>query len=971
MEEVQHPQNVYPEYCFVKEINVDKCDMATSETIAMWMTGLMNASGGLVVLHCTKPHSDKKRDHWLMDFKHHVTSTWIPNRLYRSMVMARCQMIGKQLLLAFFVSKSPTHVTFKNNAYARHAAGIEPITDPEDIRKLMVGRGEAHSKRRPNSQLKRLLKKRAGFRLNEEVPVDYCESSTMEFKHYCTKDKQELASFSASELASRLNRDNEMLKNISAFANTEGGSLVIGIEEVGKRPVVKGFKLSGRQEREESELTSRIKRKLQGCIWNSNQQGGHWSIFYHDVMEGDKVTRKLVEICVHPVPGGMFYKAPKCYTVTEEGQLKELDDFMWDHSLNPVKVEGWQLPPKDRLEKHVTKEEKQPISLEEGASGRTDGQTEDETLFAINETKISKSFKQSQSEYKGNIRTEELSLRDCCIQDMAKHLMTMKPRKAWFPGKRATHMKLSGMWYFRKLRRYINKQKWRGIASVITEQGASNRCNLLVISKYGPPKIICCFPEDGPSGEDKVSYALNLGRKLKAQFLNSSVNASYLPLAFHFDIQILEARQHCPVRVFWDSQDKQPVVYPGTNDKAIYAVTCNGLAEKLLATHGTILNPRGQILTDHLTTEQARILLERKERVLIVRGMAGTGKTVVALNVVQEAKARKNCTAEDVLYICSNPCVEGYIKSQKLCTVWVLQCTDSLSQEQKSLLQTYKLIVVDDIHAIRLHKDWQEHFNDLYRLLFLLAARDKVEISLFFDPYQDFKERLPKNFDEELRKLALSCTQSGSLLSQQVQIHTLDKRIRNSREINRFMQANQNQANVPETFTCWNEVEGDDVTYAYTGNTMDETASSVNAILDRLSDKYKKASIVILCDDDEQLRLLGSQLTRRFDKNLQDGKTFPITDTVLCKLEEFGGLEADVVLFLLPPDWGLDNVGSWKYVYCVSSRAILKLELLLPWNADNIEEPGLQKLQRLLELFKQVRILFCCCKPFNRNTSYL
>ncbi len=415
---MQPPEKVFAEYCFLKEIAIDKCTLTTSEKVAKWMTGLMNASGGLIVLHCSKPQSDKKRDNWLMDFKHHVTSKWIPNSVYRSLVFPRCKMIDGQLVLVFFVSKSPTLVTFKNNAYCRHAAGIEPITDVEHIQKVWEERREICSKGKPKSQLKRLLRGRIGFKPNEKVPVEYCESSTMEFKHYCTKYNSELASFCASELASRLDRDNEMLKNISAFANTEGGSLVIGIDEGGKFPVVKGYRISDNQETEEKELTSHIGRKLQGCIWNVTQQESHWSIFYHNVMEGDEVTRKLVEICVHPVPGGMFYKAPQCFTVNKDGHLEEFNGFeTFKHTYIPGNSEERQLAPSDRLEKHVTGEtlpEVAPVSQEEGSPAGIDIQIAEETSSAINETKLSKSFKQSQSLYKADIKTVDLSLRDCC-----------------------------------------------------------------------------------------------------------------------------------------------------------------------------------------------------------------------------------------------------------------------------------------------------------------------------------------------------------------------------------------------------------------------------------------------------------------------------------------------------------------------------------------------------------------------------
>ncbi len=551
---MNRPENVFPEYCFVKEINIEKCDLTTSEEVTKWMTGLMNASGGLIFLHCRQPRTDKKRDRWLMDFKYHVTSKWIPSSLYRSLIMPRYRVINERLVMAFFVSKSPTLITFKNNAYYRHAAGIEPITDTDDIHKLFAGREETRVKRKPNSQLRRLLKGRRAFGLNEEIPVDYCESSTMEFKHYCTKENRELLSFSASELTSRLDRDNEMLKNISAFANTEGGSLVIGIEEGGKLPLVKGFRTTENQETEEREVTSHIARKLQACIWNTNKEENHWNIFYHDVMEDAQVTRKFIEICVHPVPGGMFYKAPQLFTVNKEGNMEEFNGFETrEATSNYVGIEDRALVPRDRLEKHETgvkKEEEEPVAPEENPVASANRQFGGEVPFSIKGTKIPKSFKQSQSEHKADINTVDVSLRDCCIQDMAKHLMALMPRKAWLPSNRAIHkIKLSGSRYFRKIRRYINKQKWRGIASVITEQGNSNSCDVLVICKQGPSKIVCCFPEDGPSDEEKVMHALRVGRELKAQFLNSPLNTSYLPLTFHFDIKIVQVHQRCPITV--------------------------------------------------------------------------------------------------------------------------------------------------------------------------------------------------------------------------------------------------------------------------------------------------------------------------------------------------------------------------------------------------------------------------------------
>ncbi len=98
---------------------------------------------------------------------------------------------------------------------------------------------------------------------------------------------------------------------------------------------------------------------------------------------------------------------------------------------------------------------------------------------------------------------------------------------------------------------------------------------------------------------------------------------------------------------------------------------------------------------------------------------------------------------------------------------------------------------------------------------------------------------------------------------------------------------------------------------------------------------------------------LEKNLRDKFNCNVQSEKTFPAQGIAVSMLEDFGGLEGDVVLFLLPPTFGTDHRGNWKYINCVSSRAKLKLEFLLPWDSD--EDPArLQKTKDFLELFKTV-----------------
>ncbi len=967
---------LYAEHCFEKKINMHQSNLQTSEEIAKLVNALMNTSGGLILLHCGDPPLDKKRDEWLRNFKDHATKHWIPFQMYRLLISVKYKIIGGQFYLFLFVDKSAKLVTFSYNAYGRHAGGIKPITEEDDIKQMIQRTNDSSPLEKPRSRLNDLLEKNYSFTLDESLPVEYCESQTMEFKHY------EINDFSARKIEDKLSKERGLWENISAFANTEGGSLVVGVKEEKTGPIVKGYQVTDNQEEEQDKLTQYINEKLRKCIWNGKQPGSdtYWNVFYHDVKLNGQKERKVIEISVHQVSGGMFYKAPVHYMVGKDvkgkgSRLVEMSEFnKWKLCVCPELKTAETNNKKDRLEKHVVKDsnfEKDETKLQ---VGRTEinktGEDQNMKDFShediSHDTKTRKSFRESKSEYKTDIKVENLSVHACCIKDMVKELQSFTGEHVWYPSIKSTLKRTGVPPNCEKILDHINQQRWEGIANVLAIQPkfhtgiTKSLCDVLVMSKHGSPKVICCFKKGNVPDADKIGYALKCGRELKEQFLMSTFNTEHLPLHFHFDIQVITLTEDGSVSTTWDSQEKQKELVNYTNkaDQSQYHVACTGLAERLLHTDHSLKNCRGEVLMEHLTAEQARLILERKEEILIVRGKSGTGKTAVALTMIQEAKAeaiREN-TPRNMLYICASVGVQAFVESQQLCTVWNMNRTDSLSDDQKSTLESYHLVVVDDAHAIVPGERWQEDNNDLYRLLFTHSAR--TEVAIFFDPFQDFTYQLPDRFDEKLRNLALST--NTNLETDQIQIYTLKKRIRNSREINSFIQANQNQANISESVPCLNERDGDDITYCYIGTNIEEIASAVDAILHRLTQQFEKDTIVILCDDKRQLEITQHQLMTKFDRHIQNGTSFPVTDTMICQLDDFGGLEADVVLFLLPPNWGLDFVGNWRYVYCVSSRAILRLEFLLPWDPTENQHQR-DKLEQFLELFKTVSTIFFGC----------
>ena len=408
-------------------------------------------------------------------------------------------------------------------------------------------------------------------------------------------------------------------------------------------------------------------------------------------------------------------------------------------------------------------------------------------------------------------------------------------------------------------------------------------------------------------------------------------------------------------RIIWDSRENQPVMYPNTNKEMQYTISCNGLAEMLLRTRGSVKDRYGQVLTEHLTETQARVLLDKGERVLVVNGKSGTGKTVIGLHLMLEAMEDAGSVAEDVLYICSSESLKAFVRSQVSCQVIVVNRTDSLTTSQKNMLENAKLIIMDDVHAIELDEQWDSNPDDLYLTIFTHARRPNTRVAVFFDEEQDYLDYLPVDFHKRLRDLA---EKVPGMLPEDIKIVTLRERIRNSQEINRFMQANQNQATIPQTIECLNERPGDDVIYEYIGSSLEDSGKILNAKLDILGEKYGARTIVILCDDTDQLNKMKTRLTEDFSKKFQENNEYPIQHMMMCSVEEFSGLEAEVILFLLP--WNLrtgEIKVTWKYLNVISSRAKERLEFLLSWNTaidTSKDHEQHQRLTDLLDLFKKV-----------------
>ncbi len=127
------------------------------------------------------------------------------------------------------------------------------------------------------------------------------------------------------------------------------------------------------------------------------------------------------------------------------------------------------------------------------------------------------------------------------------------------------------------------------------------------------------------------------------------------------------------------------------------------------------------------------------------------------------------------------------------------------------------------------------------------------------------------------------------------------------------------------------------------------------------ANRYHERDITILTETEHQKMVVLDTL--RYDRFCtQDASTFPVKHIVVDELQNFEGLESPVILFVVPESWGTSYIGSLKYRLCIATRAISRLEFLVPWH-PTVRQQDLAALKRAFRT--EVKVLCCVIFPTN------
>ncbi|XP_069828816.1 schlafen family member 11 isoform X2 [Dendropsophus ebraccatus] len=130
-----------------------------------------------------------------------------------------------------------------------------------------------------------------------------------------------------------------------------------------------------------------------------------------------------------------------------------------------------------------------------------------------------------------------------------------------------------------------------------------------------------------------------------------------------------------------------------------------------------------------LTMEQYRVLSDKlPNQITFVHGPPGTGKTVIALEMIKRLKNRYRCSTEDILYICENKPLRNYVRSFNICDAM----TRVLFQREDV---NPKHIVVDEAQNFRTDKgDWFKKAEEI-------VMQSDGELWVFLDYFQSYHQK--------------------------------------------------------------------------------------------------------------------------------------------------------------------------------------------------------------------------------------
>ncbi|NXJ82059.1 SLN13 protein, partial [Trogon melanurus] len=325
-----------------------------------------------------------------------------------------------------------------------------------------------------------------------------------------------------------------------------------------------------------------------------------------------------------------------------------------------------------------------------------------------------------------------------------------------------------------------------------------------------------------------------------------------------------------------------------------------------------------------LTIKQYQLLSENlhRTRKLYVYGLPGTGKTVVALKIIEKIREMLQCAQEEVLYVCENQPLRDFVRQKNICR--------AVTREAflRGSFDDVKHIVMDEA------QNFQQDDGDWYEKALSLTSSLHLPEPGFFWIFLDylqtshiFETGLPEarwhNPIESLTKVVRNANSIYSYLKEKMEANVKNSTLNIPRErLERLLR---------ET-TCPHDVQGS-TEEVHKGSRIEIAKYVAEHCRVYLREGYSEKDITVLCYTDMEAReyskMLAVYLKRaKANVSLVRMEEGPGEHAVLDTVHRFSGLERSIVFGIIPQTFPFDDELFGNVLVCLASRANLKLHLL-------------------------------------------
>ncbi|KAM7139895.1 schlafen family member 13-like [Macrochelys suwanniensis] len=700
--------------------------------------------------------------------------------------------------------------------------------------------------------------------------LNFTESTHVEFKNFATKNI--------------LKYIKEILPNyISAFANTQGGFLFIGVDDNG---TVVGCMKDKVNINELKAVIENVKGKLPISHFCSSLPGVDLECKMLEVYDkGQNLYGYVCAVRIQPFCCVVFSETPDSWTV-KDNEIMRMTPNKWTALMMATDPEISNLCEAFRAELNVSCAPPltKTVFSNKGLACLRDLQ---ESLFPANGNGIT---------YKPDNLSEELFSEYPGLEDLMKEQMEERQYS-------------QGLLIFAR--------SWAVAVGLLENQHVVCDALLIATSKY--PTLYTVTKDRSAVG---FGYSKRIACTLKQKLVNDGGYTQKVCVIPHL-LQLGTNRERNN-----DShvQVKYPLTYvllPNDMPNLLHS-----LVIILLSFRSFLSDKLGCEFFNLLTVKQYEILTKNlhKFKKLFIYGLPGTGKTVVALNIIERIKNVFHCESDEILYICENKPLKLIVEERNICKS--VTRTGFLNRDYPSV----KHIVIDEAQNFRSEDgDWYG------KAQCITQGRDNCEpgvLWIFLDYLQTshpFPCGLPhpsEQYPQEWLTIGVrNATQIYHAMVQEMQNIVEYPQIDIPFERLRML-LNEAECGHPLPGVCRveeNLEEDEIVTYV------------VDTCRQYFRSGYSGKDIAILCNTTKEMDRYSPILKPKMKVMMRHFRLDVLFTTadkvlghgiVLDSIRRFSGLERNIVFGINPVPVPIQEEISDNLKLCVASRANLHLHLL-------------------------------------------